>query len=1096
MNYLKSAQKIFFCALVILGVSNLHSVNPGSVFKPTTTFANRYVSPMAKPLLLPSSSPYSGGRFSDLPQRPAKRVGFYGDKSLALPALEDGDVDDPLDEDGYLSSQEVEQTVRIKIAEIEREYSRHGFNYLLQEVDKLLPQLNTFSKMSQLHLLFLVLRAHDEISYQISLKSTEGLQVETMISFKEKWDDFYERVKIKYATIRWPIENVSGAYSGKTPSGQYSVYYSDLNEVFFEDHKGSNVLTNFARSYVPDSTKNVFFSDFLQALENVTFTDANWCLAAYNFLDYMVKELDRLIEKPDVSDEDIDLYNEHLSNFQAKKSSLLEVLGGTDKIKLYTKEQLDAKIVSITELIRDIERGLGVLSQNEIKHQQVNNLFYGINELLLKGGGQKRGQIKVFFKRIHQIYRRLSLSHEEINGKVLLPLYFDLYLQSLYLIDCCAVKNPVFKDILEYLSLEEMVALKKIHESNLLFLFENRKLTAPYRYLNSFFFPLNFPENHSIEKIPDYLMAFFPIAPFRTVSKSGFNIINNPVDESFLSDDWKKETPWLVVPLGFDEMTYYVEPKVDEKEMGDTEASAEIKPDFAGLSDEQIDKYLEGYEAELKAALGAIPVSGDFKIEFNHNLQEVHSRFIADACRALVPFLIIQDLRLRMGVEKSIKKVEDLWLEVLNVFDKKIVKELGHISLSKSYVGLDGGTSADKKEIIVRFRNGIIYEIKKVIEFFYSIEISSKINPELFKKTGEFYLKLFPKAAKDKRTVGFNQQRINDLSQILARTAKELELAETRARGVATLRSFFELKIDDGDKQIFIADAMVLNGLYDQLIALIEKTPKKITPIFSKDLTRTEVVQWQAFLYLFCNGTSDFLAKRTLRKKGALKSLTSFSYDDLLSRYKKIDAALRDKKLAGSGDLNVVKPLPYFVTKKSDLYWTVEKENQFIATLALNIPNSIVESMKKQFDYFPATKIQAMKSLRIILGFLNHNYLKKFTKTYPVSNILNATVLNAIATIFLSEITQKRHELLSQMFMTTFNKLRSMFPDESVFWPITLAATQKNFTPADTNLSVQEAVVKFGNAYKDELSNIYAEYDETPTGWVLNPQKASSLAGY
>ena len=159
MNYLKSVEKIFFCALVIFGVANLHSVPPGSVFKPRTTFIQPYKSPLVKYDSVPSRSPYVDYG----PYQPAI-TRYYGDKAVRfddaskdIPLLEDEDPDDLLDDADYRSDLELGQTIRIKISEIEREYSAQGFKYLLKNADTLLAEIGKMSKSSQLHLLFLLL---------------------------------------------------------------------------------------------------------------------------------------------------------------------------------------------------------------------------------------------------------------------------------------------------------------------------------------------------------------------------------------------------------------------------------------------------------------------------------------------------------------------------------------------------------------------------------------------------------------------------------------------------------------------------------------------------------------------------------------------------------------------------------------------------------------------------------------------------------------------------------------------------------------------------------------------------------------------------
>ena len=334
--------------------------------------------------------------------------------------------------------------------------------------------------------------------------------------------------------------------------------------------------------------------------------------------------------------------------------------------------------------------------------------------------------------------------------------------------------------------------------------------------------------------------------------------------------------------------------------------------------------------------------------------------------------------------------------------------------------------------------------------------------------------------------VGFAQRWINDLSNILVRTANALDSSVNRVQGIATLTSFFKNYLPTaGDKRIFIADAMADNGLADQLMALIEKTPKKATAVFSADLTRAEALQWREFLNIFCEDTEIFSIKRILKNKGKLKRAVGFSYADLLSRRTKIDAALRGTKLVGGDNVDTVKPLAYEITKKSDVYLTVEKENQFVSTLALNLPNFVVNDLKKPFNDIPVNQMQAKMSLRIVLGFLNHPYVKKIKKTYPLNAVLNATILNTIAVVFFNDITGKRDGLLSQMFMTTFNKLKSLFPEEPIYWPITLAASTKNLAVTDQLLSVDDAIKGFDKAYGEDSKRLYEKYKQTETGWTL-----------
>jgi len=1087
MNYLEFAKKIFFCALVIFGAANLHSVPPGSVFKPRTSLIQPYRSPLIQDKV-PPIRPYVPSESYQLARvRPSReRVVQFADE---VPALEDESPEESedLDDDSdYHSDLELAQRIRIKIAEIEREYSAQGFKYLLKNADSLLAEIEKMSKSSQLHLLFLILRASDEIAYQASFASPAALQVQALTEFRKKWDAFFERAKKTYASIKWPIENISGAYKGKSPSGQYNVYYSDLNEAIIDDHNGINVLTNFSKSYVPDCTKIDFFSDLFAALENLSFTDTNWCLAGYNFLDYIIKELTRLAEKSDISDGLVDIYNEHLSNFETKKASLLEVLGGANEIKQYTSAQLDAKMVRITTLLLDIETGMGALKDKVIKHQQITNLFYGINELLLKGGGQKKGQMKAFFKRIHQIYIRLSLGSEDIYGKNLLQLFFDLYMQSLYLIDCCKLKNKSFEDILSYLSPEDMIALEELYAANILFLFEKRTLTAPYRYSSAFVHRLDPAEIIKGSNEPDYVIAFFPIAPLRQSSGYPFNIINNPSAQFVLPDDWKKKTPWINPPFNFDSMAYYVEPTIDKEALADTEESLETKPDFAGLSVEQIEAYLKGYEDDLDTALVSIPKPSDFR----HELSETHSIHVSNLRNALKPWLIIQDLRFRNDNSRVIDIVENKWKDILDKLEKTVIKELGHIKLSKNYSIQTEGGAIDKKVLLQRFREGIVHDLKKILEFFYEMEISSKVSSELFKRTNELYLKLSGGSGKKKAPVVFAQQRIADLSAILDRTAKALESPASVAVGIATLTSFFTTMIDPARaRQVPVADAMVESGLADGLMALLEKIPKKATYVFSADLPGNVVALWSNFLKVFCDVNKVFALKTLLKKKSAFKRAISFSYADLVSRQAKMEKALASRNIKGSYNLESVNPLPINITKKSDVYWSVERENMFIAQLAVNLANSITVPFKDIFTYYPNNKLQAMISLRIVLGFLNHPHIRRFKKTHPLNALLNANILNSIAVVFMSEITADRDDLFSQMFVATFNKFRSLFSDDTLFWPIASAAATKDIPLTNKGLSIADVVAKFDNLSPDKTRGIYAKYKETATGWTLKTEE-------
>ena len=158
MNYLEFAKKIFFCALVIFGAANLHSVPPGSVFKPRTTFIQPYQSPLIQDKV-PPRRPYVPSE-SYQPARYSRERGVrFADEDLpAVPALEDeasDETEDLADDSDYHSDLELAQKIRIKIAEVEREYSAQGFKYLLKNTDTLLAEIGKMSKSSQLHLLFL-----------------------------------------------------------------------------------------------------------------------------------------------------------------------------------------------------------------------------------------------------------------------------------------------------------------------------------------------------------------------------------------------------------------------------------------------------------------------------------------------------------------------------------------------------------------------------------------------------------------------------------------------------------------------------------------------------------------------------------------------------------------------------------------------------------------------------------------------------------------------------------------------------------------------------------------------------------------------------
>ncbi len=1097
---LKIIKKIIISAILFVGLplmcppKKIGFVSPSAI----VPYQSPYLSPGSSDSYGYDSSPYVPS-YRYVPARSTSPQMVLPAARYKAPIIKDQDAeeDGEADVDSGKFSVEEAQRVAYTLARWERSVNIDAAEFM-DSVNELISDeydFNEFPADLKLRLLLVLLRLDETINRFKQSEDDErfNLSLSAIQKVKNKWSEFYKRVKAKYILTGWPVANVSDKKTSELKkNGEFQVRLSVLQEAVFRGRESIHVLVNFARIFASGQMTPKYFADLVEALEESVFPDENWAFVAYNFLNCVIGELKTIQRLKEEQDDTIAGQIDKLNAFcnQLKDSLRIESENKSEsnpeKYRFFHVSSTD-RLAEVSKLkdgvlaiLDDIEKNTleiaktAVLSDIKKRPQleifKVLRLFYVFNQLLLTPESSwivsNTASIRNMFRRMYGIYDSVLKLSDRALGAEFLPLFIEQLVQSIFLLDACRPTTTAFEKVLPPELLQEN-GLKEKYARFFDDLCTPQVFTSPVAdalRVSKLFPYLDFTSDavsldfKNVDTFTRMLWSFFPYVPFKNdvgapEDKRALQVLVDPV--VFLQPSWRSDLPHKRAPANF-VLDRYKLSLAEGKSAVTSETVIEDfeKVNFAGADPEELYATLD---ADRTSLIGLLAPREFFKWKAIDNLQTFSTNLVGFLCKI--------DMLHAHSPHKNYE-LESFWNQVLERLQKNYIDKMSSFKLYDEEMFYDKRTKK-QKQFVKDAANTIKYLIKNILTDFFSFKASeliseklvqnvdvvagnlsqkTTISGKLIEKTNKLYQLISGK--KRKLLVGkiLIQKRTEAERQLLFKIKSMLHAPV----GVATLKSLFSVTVDGvGSSKQTIANDMFDLGFESEMLELLD-APKDVEKM-EQDL----LFEWDLLLTDFFNSSSKVLD--ALEKKFIIKRAFGLSISDLRSRHQKIK-----KQLTRYDGSSGVKPFEYKLPGMEDSFRSITWINQYFRLqnqlkmfVMDNEPQAWFRDLKRgiapdgSYSY-PTTpdrisfKNEVPKLKRYVCDFavlFTIPGFRKFSKIVP-DKVINTNIINYIAVLLFDEIRSDLNQTWVKLYAAVVRMLSSLLIDtsSSAVLPIARAA--------------------------------------------------------